>query len=285
MVIGHTETVPAVRLGRFRFPISKSAQFGLAVADLMLSSRRFIKAAESNDYAHLHGLERAFARRLFTRLDVALDVVGLEHIDPKQNYLVVATHESLLDPIALQHLPLDLKFIARSDLLSEPLIGRYLQASDQPIVNPEQGWRGIRDLISAAPRLAERHEHLVIFPQGSILGIELQFRDGLHWLAERLGWSVLPVVITGSHRVWEHPFAPTVRFSKRISLRILQPVSCHELDVAALEDTMRAQALSATVAPARRFNPDRDGWWNGFAYEVNPQFVDLARRVATRRGR
>lgn len=282
-MIGHTETVPAVRFGRFRFPISKSAPFGFAVADLILSSRRFIKAAESNDYSHLHSLERAFARRLFTRLDVALDVVGLEHIDPMQNYLVVATHESLLDPIALQHLPLDLKFVARSDLLSEPLIGRYLQASKQPIVNPEQGWRGIRDLISAAPGLAERHENLVIFPQGSILGIELQFRDGLHWLAERLGWSVLPVVITGSHRVWEYPFGPTVRFGKRISLRILQPVSCHDLDVAALEDTMRAQALSATVAPARRFNPDRDGWWDGFAYEVNPQFVDLARRVASRR--
>jgi len=271
--------VPALRLGRFRFPISKSAPFGLAVADLVLSSRRFVKAAESNDNRHLHGLERAFARRLFTRLDVTMDVKGLEHIESKQNYLVVATHESLLDPIALQHLPLDLKFIARSDLLSEPLIGRYLQASGQPIVSPEQGWRGIRDVISAAPRLAERHEHLVIFPQGSILGIELQFRDGLHWLA------ILPVVITGSHRVWEHPFAPTVRFGKRISLRILPPVSCHDLDVAALEDTMRAQALSATVAPARRFNPDRDGWWDGFAYEVNPQFAHLAQRVATRRGR
>jgi 1-acyl-sn-glycerol-3-phosphate acyltransferase len=275
--------VPSVRLGRFRIPISKSATFGLAVADLSVSSRRFIRASRSKNLSHLHALERAFSRRLFTRLDVTLDVGGLEHIDPDQTYLVVATHESLLDPIALQHLPLDLKFVARRDLLSEPLVGRYLEATGQPLVNPEQGWRGIRHLINIAPDLAAANEHLVIFPQGSILGIELQFRDGLAWLAERLGWPILPVVLTGGHRIWEHPFSPTVRFGKRLSMRILEPIPYQNLDITALEDAMRAQALSASVAPARRFNPDRDGWWDGFSYEINPQFADLARRVEARR--
>ncbi len=275
--------MPRVRFGRFSVPLAKTGTLGLAVADLLVTSRRFIRASDANDRPHLHDLERALARRLFERLDVDLDIRGLELIDPTRTYLVVATHESLLDPIALQHLPINLRFIARQDLLSEPLVGRYLKATGQPLVDPEQGWRGMRQLIAHADEIVTANEHLVIFPQGSILGIELQFRQGLHWLAERLGWPILPIVLTGGHRIWEHPFGPTVRFGKRLSMRILEPVSCHDLNVPALESVMRTQALSATVAPARRFDPDRDGWWDGFAYEINPQFADLAGRVAKRR--
>ena len=42
-------------------------------------------------------------------------------------------------------------------------------------------------------------------------------------------------------------------------------------------------ALAAVDAPARRFVPSRDGYWDGYAYEIDPMFSELAADVARHR--
>jgi 1-acyl-sn-glycerol-3-phosphate acyltransferase len=37
------------------------------------------------------------------------------------------------------------------------------------------------------------------------------------------------------------------------------------------------------MAPPRRFVPARDGYWDGYAYEIDPDFSALAAEVAARR--
>ena len=64
-----------------------------------------------------------------------------------------------------------------------------------------------------------------MFPQGSILGIEIDFKAGPFALAHALGWPILPIALTGGHRVWEHPFTPRLRYGQRMSLHILPPIS------------------------------------------------------------
>jgi 1-acyl-sn-glycerol-3-phosphate acyltransferase len=86
--------------------------------------------------------------------------------------------------------------------------------------------------------------------------------------------------------VWEHPFSPTVRLDQEISVRVLSPVRPGQLDtgtVRALERRMKHLALEPSTAPARRFQPDRDGWWDDYRYEIDPDYKDLARRLAARR--
>ena len=45
---------------------------------------------------------------------------------------------------------------------------------------------------------------------------------------------------------------------------------------------LKAAALSCTVAPPRRFVPARDGYWDGYAYTVDPAFPEFAAAVARR---
>ena len=78
-------------------------------------------------------------------------------------------------------------------------------------------------------------ESLVLFPQGSILGIEVDFKAGPFALAASLGRPILPVALTGGHRVWEHPYSPRLRYGQRLSLSVLPPVSPDELRALGVE--------------------------------------------------
>jgi 1-acyl-sn-glycerol-3-phosphate acyltransferase len=47
---------------------------------------------------------------------------------------------------------------------------------------------------------------------------------------------------------------------------------------------MKQRALSSDIEP-RRFEPDRDGWWDDYPYEIDSDFPELADRVAEHRSR
>lgn len=48
---------------------------------------------------------------------------------------------------------------------------------------------------------------------------------------------------------------------------------------------LKALALSDTVAAPRHFVPERDGYWDGYAYRIDPDFPDLAAQIARHRQR
>ncbi len=46
---------------------------------------------------------------------------------------------------------------------------------------------------------------------------------------------------------------------------------------------MKSRALRQPIQP-RRFDPDRDGIWPGYAYGIDPAFPDVAQRLEDLRG-
>ncbi len=126
-----------------------------------------------------------------------------------------------------------------------------------------------------------------MFPQGSILGIELGFKGGPLRIAKRFDRPILPVVITGTHRVWEHPFSPRLRYGQRVSVSIMRPIPPGEAAERwrDLEREMKAIALGSGMAPARHYLPERDGWWDGYDFDIDPDFAELAAAVASHRER
>lgn len=232
-------------------------------------------------------LERSWARAAARALDLRLDISGAEHVDPDGSYLVAPLHESFIDAIALLHLPLKLRFAARKELTGWRVLGGYLGRSRHVMVDPEQPRQAYRDLLRSVPQTREAGEALVVFPQGSVLGIEIAFRQGVFRLADRFEIPVLPVVVTGGHRTWEHPFSPMLRFGERVSVRVLPPIPVGEAmaQADAIERHMKDVALGGVVAAPRRFDPARDGFWDGYRYEIDRSFPDLRTLVAQHRRR
>ncbi len=234
--------------------------------------------------------QRLWARGTARALGLQIDWQGLDQIDPDETYVVTPLHEGFADVLPLLQLPLPLRFVVRNELAEWPLLGAYLRDTGQITIRPESGVSAYRRLIREAEDVFGRGESLVIFPQGSILGIETDFLPGAFAVAHALHRPILPIALTGSHRVWEHPFSPRLRRGERLGLRVLSPVPAAEVRASGVDGARReicrrlkSAALDAAMAPPRRFKPRRDGYWDGYAYEIDPAFPDLAVDIATHR--
>jgi len=247
----------------------------VAAVDLISTSvRRLERSTPSQARESLS----SWAVRLFSKLEVQLEIRGLEHVGPGP-YVVVATHEGFLDVPALLHLPLPLRFTVRDELAEWPALGRGIAATDQIVVDASRPRAGYRHLLRKGAQATQESESVVVFPQGSVLGIEVEFARGAGGLASHLGIPVLPVVLTGSHSGWDYPFDTCVHFGSSITMEVLAPRD----SVAGLEEDMRMRALDGLRAPPRRYDPQRDGWWDGYSFEVAEEFAELRAAVMQRR--
>lgn len=235
-------------------------------------------------------MQRWWARSVSRRLNVQIDWHGLDQIDPREAYVVMPLHEGLADVLAVLQLPLRLRFVVRDEFVDWPLLGGYLRDSRQITIRPEDGTRAYRTMLRTAGKVFAEGESLVVFPQGSILGIETAFLPGAFGVARAFQRPILPIAITGSHRVWEYPYNPRLRRGERMSVRVLPPISEREVcarDVDELrldvQHRLKAAALDGVMAPPRRFEPARDGYWDGYAYETDAAFPDLVADIAAHR--
>ena len=234
--------------------------------------------------AAVRAAESWWARLAARLIGLRVHISGLEHIDPDERYVVVSLHEGFADGLALLHLPLSLTAVARDELATFPFLGGQLVRGRHLLIRPERPLTAARTLHRGARAAIEAGDSVLLFPQGSILGIELAFQPGAFRLASRLGRPLLPIVVTGGHRVWEHPFTPTLRANQSMSVAVLPPVPPDEAVPrrAHIERCMKELAL-ASATPPRHFDPGRDGYWDGYRYEIDASYADLAQRVASHR--
>lgn len=266
---------------------TRREQFASVVSGAALFGPRYLKlifAARSGDRDRLHEAERGWLHHAARAIDLTIETRDLHRVDPTEQYIVMPLHEGFADVIALGGLPLDLAYSAAEELFEWKLLGRFLRVSGQSPVPQSDGASAYRRMLRDARAAVCIGESYVVFPQGSILGIEVAFHQGAFHAAARIGKPILPVVLTGAADVWQHPYSSSLNFGRTIRMQILEPIEAVDAIHCArqVEIDMKRVALNATPGP-RRFDPLRDGWWDDYAYEIDPDFPELADRVARHR--
>jgi len=126
-------------------------------------------------------------------------VTGTMPVNPRQPYVVVSNHESFADILLISHLPWEMKWLSKIEILRIPVLGWIMRiAGDIPV---ERGTR-----VSAAKAMRRCLEVLkggmaiIIFPEGtrSTTGELLPFKDGAFRLAIDAGVPILPLVVHGT---------------------------------------------------------------------------------------
>jgi 1-acyl-sn-glycerol-3-phosphate acyltransferase len=250
------------------------------------ASRALSATARHMNAKSRHTLERRWAATAKRAVSLSLNSSGVDAIVEDTQYLVLPLHEGFADVVALLDLPLDLRFVVRDELFSWPNLGRYVEASQQISIADSPTTSELRQFYRDIEIVLGEGDSIVIFPQGSVLGIEAAFGAGAFRIAQRFNIPVLPVVLAGSHRVCDLPFSSTVRFGQTVLMQVLPPIAPEALDAGSyrdLERTMKHIAINESDVPVRRFVPERDGWWDDYNYEIDQDFADLHRRVAERR--
>ncbi len=219
--------------------------------------------------------QRMAAHRVLQHLQVDLCVTGHEQL-PTTPGLIVSLHEGMADALCLASLPWPMRFVARREVFEWPGIGAAMRRCGHIAIDPEQGARAYRQLVRDVGAALSSGDHVVIFPQGTLLGIQTAFLPGAFSLAQRLGAPIVPIVLAGSHRIWEHPFSSRVRYGQPVAMRVLAHIPAKEVQATdpvcmrlRLQREMKRIALAEGGPRPRHYLPDRDGTWPGFRFEID----------------
>jgi 1-acyl-sn-glycerol-3-phosphate acyltransferase len=175
---------------------------------------------------------------------------GQRPADPRRPYVVVSNHESFADILLLSHLPWEMKWFSKAEIMRIPVLGWAMKlAGDIPI------WRGkgesARDAMAKSLEVLRRRVSVMIFPEGtrSPTGKMLPFKDGAFRLAITAGVPVLPLVVTGTaDALAKHDWRMN---PARATVTVLEPIETTGLtldDVTRLKDQVRDVILRAREA-------------------------------------
>jgi 1-acyl-sn-glycerol-3-phosphate acyltransferase len=199
---------------------------------------------------------RYAAGRLFRRaasLFVAVNPLwtfrtsGVTIGDPRRPYIMVSNHESYADIFLISHLPWEMKWLSKAEILRLPLMGWMMRmAGDIPVRRGDRHSRasaldGIRD------RLRKRVS-VMVMPEGTRSPTDdmLPFHDGAFRVAVELGVPVVPIVVAGTRNAMAKG---SLRFNRAVAeARVLEPIETTGMgvrDVAALRDEVRARIADA----------------------------------------
>lgn len=132
-----------------------------------------------------------------------LRLFGVEHFNQGKPVIYAANHASYMDAvIALAFLPAGTRFVAKKELFSLPIIGRFMQKMGYLSVDRMNLSKGLEDTVEIESALNAGHS-VLIFPEGTFgyaAGLR-PFRLGAFKIASEASVPVIPVAIKGARKI------------------------------------------------------------------------------------
>ena len=165
--------------------------------------------------------------RIYASAVLKIRCDGRENIPTSGGALVVANHQSQLDPL-LFGMAFDgrLNYLARQSLFRFTLFRWLIQSLDAiPIDRDGTGLGGLKETL----KRLKRGEMVLIFPEGTRtedgeIGL---LKPGFLSVAKRSGVPLLPIVVEGAYESW--PKGQAVPLPKVIQVEIGQPITPEEI--------------------------------------------------------
>ncbi|MBU2541647.1 MAG: 1-acyl-sn-glycerol-3-phosphate acyltransferase [Candidatus Omnitrophica bacterium] len=126
-------------------------------------------------------------------------VSGLENIDPRKTYVVVANHQSLADIVVLYKTHMQFKWVAKESLFKVPFVGWNLSLIKH--IKLSRGKFGsIKKVYREAARWLQKDMSVLFFPEGTRSQTDEmnKFQNGAFKLAIKEHKPILPICISGT---------------------------------------------------------------------------------------
>ena len=171
-------------------------------------------------------------------------VAGLENIDRKRTYVIVANHASLADIVILYQIKTQFKWVAKESLFKIPFIGWCLSLTKH--IKLERGeFSSIKKVYKEAAQWLKEDVSVLFFPEGtrSETGQMNEFQNGAFKLAIKEKRPVLPIRLIGTRNAIPKGGR---QFSKNVkcSLTVLPSIETSALasgDFDKLKDEVRSK--------------------------------------------
>jgi 1-acyl-sn-glycerol-3-phosphate acyltransferase len=178
--------------------------------------------------------------------------------DMRNPYIVVSNHESFVDILLISHLPTELKWMSKVEMMKIPLVGWMMRwARDIPLDRSSSS-SGAAALAASRNRLNHKVS-VMIFPEGtrSKTGELRKFRAGAFNLAIDTQLPILPLAVYGTRDALRK--SDWRLGNARAEVRVLEPIPTVGLttaDMPALRDQVRDLIVSTRDELRREFGHD-----------------------------
>lgn len=193
--------------------------------------------------------------------------------DMRRPYVVVTNHESFVDMLLLSHLPWEMKYLSKIEIMKIPFLGQLMRlARDIPLVRGDAK-SGVTALNIAKERL-DKKTSVLIFPEGtrSRTGDLREFSAGAFKVAIEGGYPILPMAIHGTRDCLLS--GSWIQGRARAEVRVLEPVPTDGLTKADL-NALRTQVRDTIVEAREQLRKE-----HGYVPQVVPPGDDPGRGVS-----
>lgn len=135
---------------------------------------------------------------------VQVEVSGLENVPAGQSCIFLANHVSNLDPpVLFPALPGRASVMLKKELMRIPLLGTAMRIAKFVPVDRARTREAAQASVAAAAEVLREGQNFLIFPEGtrSPDGRLQAFKRGPFYLAMETAAPVVPVAISGTHRL------------------------------------------------------------------------------------
>jgi 1-acyl-sn-glycerol-3-phosphate acyltransferase len=166
------------------------------------------------------------------------DVIGMENIDPKQAYVVVLNHQSMVDILSIYNLPLVFKWVSKKEVYHIPLVGRLLLMHGDIVINRASAKEAMQLVHSKGKEWLKKGASVSIFPEGtrSKDGEIHNFKAGAFILAKDAGVPILPIVLDGTSTLVRKGWM--INWRNKITIKVLPPIPVEEVQNRDIKDVM-----------------------------------------------
>lgn len=143
---------------------------------------------------------RWWSKAMLALAFIRVRLVGMEHFEPGQSYVITSNHQSAFDIWALYgYLPVTFSFIMKKELRGLPLVGKACEKLGHIFIDRSNAIEATKSLHAAESVLKGGHS-VVIFPEGTRTktGKVGPFKRGGFAISTDLNLPVMPVTIDGS---------------------------------------------------------------------------------------
>lgn len=169
---------------------------------------------------------------LYYKLFYKLEIIGLENVDPNQNYVICGNHSSLHDPFLLGGvMPLQARFMSKKENFKYKIVGWVI---DKVGVFPVDRDGNDIKAIKTALTILKGKDNLALFPEATRnKGYDpLPVKAGLAMLSIRTKTPILPITIDSKFKlfskvrvVFHKPFEFSEYYDQKVDSEKLEALS------------------------------------------------------------
>jgi 1-acyl-sn-glycerol-3-phosphate acyltransferase len=197
---------------------------GIILATILMATISLISSIRDRTGFTQHRVARVWSRMLLALGFVRCRVTGIEKLDLRRSYVLVANHASYMDtPAVLSSVPLQFRFYAKKGLFSIPFMGWHLtRAGHLPVIRDDPR-ASLKMMLEGAKMLRERGVSLLLFPEGGRTPKQMRpFREGAAYIAIKAGVPAVPIALINTRSIL--PMGSALVRGGEIELHVLDPI-------------------------------------------------------------